>query len=132
LIVDDDEGTRTTLSAGLGVQGHSVSSAATGHAALRVLNEHPPTAVLIDYHLADTDGVTLLRTIRQARVAPQAGTALFTADWDLLDRAVEVAELEAVIASKLCDLEQVNDLVTYLSLNGDASAGGWPARVLPC
>lgn len=122
LIVDDDEGTRITIGTWLHSQGHAVSTAATGKAALKVVTDVSPNAMLIDYHLYDTDGVTLIRDIRQAMGSHDAGIALFTADWDLLDRATEVAELNAVIASKLCDLEQINDLVEYLRVNADAGA----------
>lgn len=131
LIVDDDEGTLETLGSWLRLEGHSVSLAGSGRSGLEALGSISPSAILLDYHLADMDGVQFLRSIRQ-RTSMEAGVALFTADWEVLDRSSEVADLNALIASKLCDLEQVSDLVAYLHAGGErSSADGSGSPRLP-
>lgn len=117
LIVDDDESTRFILSTWLRSQGHSVSTAVNGLAGLNSVRDMSPDAILVDYHLDDMDGVQLLRSIRE--IPSDAAVALFTADWDVSDRWPEVAQLNALVASKLCDPVQVNDLVLYLRASRD-------------
>jgi len=112
LIVDDDESTRTTLATWLRLQGHSVSLASSGTEGLVAIQHFSPDALLVDYHLGDMDGLQFLRSARQQ--GGRASAALFTADWELFERSSEAVDVHALIASKLCDLDQVNDLVIYL------------------
>lgn len=123
LIVDDDEGTRAILGAYLRCEGHTVSVAATGAEGLRLAERGEPDAILLDYHLDDMDGVGFLQTLRGDVSAEHTAVALFTADWDVLDRVDEVHGLNAIVVSKLCDADQVGQLIVYLS-NGDPRSGG--------
>jgi CheY-like chemotaxis protein/AraC-like DNA-binding protein len=120
LIVDDDEGSRTTLAAWLHHEGHSVAVAESGGECLAQVRRHSPDAILLDYHLGDMDGVDCLRSLREWAPGHVPAVAIFTADWDVLDRSAEVAELDAMVASKLCDLERVSDLLVYLTSNSPA------------
>lgn len=98
--------------------GWSVSVAANGTEGLRNATYLLPNVILVDYRMAnEMDGVEFLRILRQQRGGDAPNVAIFTADWDVLDRSQEVHALDAIIASKLCDLDQVSDLVLYLSTN---------------
>lgn len=115
LIIDDDEGTRDTLDMYLRLEGHRVFLATTGAEGLLQIRRHMPDVVLIDYHLDDMDGLDVLRAIRQDLPEEPPAAALFTADWEAFDRADEVNRLNAIVASKLCDLDHVKELIVYLS-----------------
>jgi AraC-like DNA-binding protein/CheY-like chemotaxis protein len=111
LIVDDDEGTRETIGRYLQFEGYRVVLASTGREALHEAARVSPSAILLDYHLPDIDGLTCLRTLRQDATVNDASVVLFTADWDLQITDRELKELGAKLASKLCDLEEVRDLL---------------------
>jgi CheY-like chemotaxis protein len=124
LIVDDDECTRSIIGADLRLHGHPVFLASTGSAALRDVERCSPRAVLIDGHLDDIGGLELLRAIRQRPLVKPPAVALFTADWSLFDQSDEVQALGAAIASKLCDVDQVRELVIHLCHREGASRLG--------
>jgi AraC-like DNA-binding protein/CheY-like chemotaxis protein len=111
LIVDDDEGTRETIGRYLQFEGYRVVLASTGREALHEAARVSPSAILLDYHLPDIDGLTCLRALRQDAAVTDASVVLFTADWDLPVTDRELKELGAKLASKLCDLEEVRDLL---------------------
>ncbi len=64
-IVDDDELTRTWLSEHLAAAGYAVQTAATGKAALRLVQDASPALMLLDLRLPDADGLTLLSRFRE-------------------------------------------------------------------
>ena len=115
LIIDDDEGTRIILERYLKLRGYSVFCAATGVDGIREVIDKPPDVVLLDYRLGDADGVHVLREIRARSTWDRPGVAMFTADWDVSERVEEVSALNAIIVSKLCDIDRVGELVAYLS-----------------
>jgi CheY-like chemotaxis protein/AraC-like DNA-binding protein len=115
LIVDDDECTRTTIGVYLRREGHRVWLAATGAEGLLRVKQRPPDTILVDYHLGDMDGLEFLRMLRRDFPGDVPRAAVFTADWDLFARTDQVNALNATIASKLCDLEQVGALIDLLS-----------------
>lgn len=123
LVVDDDPFARDMVAAHLERSGYSVSCASTAAAGLRAIATGSPAVVLLDYRLPDMDGIEFLKLLRLSHPGARPSAALLTADWDLFDRAEEVKQLDAVIVSKLCDLEQVRRLVISLSSanhrNGD-------------
>jgi CheY-like chemotaxis protein/AraC-like DNA-binding protein len=116
LIVDDDEGTRTILGCHLRNKGYRVSVASTGAEGLELATQDRPDTILLDYHLGDMDGLAFLRALRYDRSAEHPSVSPFTADWELFDRAEEVHALNAMIASKLCDLDEVEQLIAYVSV----------------
>jgi DNA-binding response OmpR family regulator len=115
LIIDDDDITRTVLDKYLTLQGYSVSCAATGTEGIREALEQSPDVVLLDYRLGDTDGVRVLRDIRSHSPWDHPGVALFTADLNVSERSAEVSQLNALVVSKLCDIDRIGELVAYLS-----------------
>jgi YesN/AraC family two-component response regulator len=115
LIVDDDESTRATILQWLSLEGYRPSCASTAIECLREVEESPPDVILLDYRLPDMTGMECLRKLRRRYPGPSLQVALFTADLDVYDEESDIRALSAVIASKLCDLETLGDLVASLA-----------------
>jgi PAS domain S-box-containing protein len=64
LVVDDDEAVRARIAALLRDQGHQVSEAADGAAALRAISDRLPDVVLLDVLMAGMDGIEVCRRLR--------------------------------------------------------------------
>ncbi len=64
LIVDDNEDAARSLEVLLSLDGHLVRTAATGHAAMQVLQSFVPDAALLDIGLPDIDGYELAQRLR--------------------------------------------------------------------
>ncbi|MEI8243040.1 MAG: PAS domain S-box protein, partial [bacterium] len=71
LVVDDDANNRIMLGAMLRLVGYQVREAASGYAALALLQTWRPDAVLMDLRMPDMDGVETMRRAH-ALCAPQA------------------------------------------------------------
>ncbi len=70
LVVDDEDAIRRYLRTVLRGQGYSVSEAATGAEALeRAASDHP-NVIILDLGLPDTDGVEVIRRLREWSVTP--------------------------------------------------------------
>ena len=65
LIVDDEYGVRSGIRTILEMEGYEVAEAADGAAALAALDERDYDVALLDYRLPDTDGLSLLQTMKQ-------------------------------------------------------------------
>ncbi len=64
LIVDDDRTTVKLLQTLLEIDGFEVWTASRGEKALETARETAPDVFLVDYHLADMQGVELVATLR--------------------------------------------------------------------
>ena len=80
LVVEDDGSARSALAELLADEGFEVAQAGTGAEALAALDSMPVLAV-VDYQLPDTDGATLIRTIRVRR--PDCACIMVTGSADL-------------------------------------------------
>lgn len=90
LVVDDDPSVTAMLRRGLGYEGFSVQTAASGDEALRLARSEPPAAVVLDVMMAGLDGLSVCRRLRTRD--PELPILLLTArDTD----EDEVAGLEA-------------------------------------
>lgn len=69
LIIDDDEGTRKSLSLILDRKGYDIGTAATGREALKKARERAYNVALLDIKLPDIDGTELLAPLRKIRPA---------------------------------------------------------------
>src|SRR6266542_6592338 len=79
LVVDDEFLIRWSINQTLTQSGHTVVEAPDGATAVRTLTDAaaPIDLVLLDYRLPDSNGVTLLATIR--RLAPDSPVIMMTA-----------------------------------------------------
>jgi DNA-binding response OmpR family regulator len=70
LLVEDDAAIRVALTRSLHEQGHAVSSAVTGMAALNAAVAQKPDVVLLDLGLPDVDGADVLSMLRAVSDVP--------------------------------------------------------------
>lgn len=64
LVVEDNEADSTLVRVLLEMSGHTVEVAATAGTAVVAIRERTPDLVLLDLHLPDASGVTLVRRLR--------------------------------------------------------------------
>lgn len=64
LVVDDDEGVRTSLQRGLRLEGFTVLTAVDGADALRVVNNDHPDAMVLDMNMPVLDGTGVVTALR--------------------------------------------------------------------
>lgn len=67
LVVDDDPGVRETLEIALGCQGHDVTTADCGRAAIDIVRTRDVDLVLTDLRMGEMDGITTLRALRMLK-----------------------------------------------------------------
>ena len=65
LIVDDEASIRDSLRMILEFEGYRVEDAADGLAALRIVRDRPPDAILLDIRMPEMDGLETLRNLRE-------------------------------------------------------------------
>ncbi len=64
LVIESDDALRNAITGALGASVH-VFGAASGKEALRLVEEYPPTKVILNLQLKDMDGFTLLEMIQE-------------------------------------------------------------------
>ena len=74
LVVDDEQPIRTSLRGILEDEEYTVLEAASGEAALKILEQHPVSAILLDIWMEGMDGVETLRHIKAQHHPPVAPT----------------------------------------------------------
>lgn len=92
LVVDDERLIRWSLEQTLTKGGYEVTAASTGEAALAAIREDPPDLILLDLKLPDTDGLQVLRQIKELN--PLIQVLIMTAYADV-GTAVEAMKLGA-------------------------------------
>ncbi|HET9298971.1 MAG TPA: sigma-54 dependent transcriptional regulator [Candidatus Polarisedimenticolaceae bacterium] len=92
LIIEDEKLIRMTLRERLSREGYQVLEAGRGEEGLRTLDEEEADLVLLDYKLPDTDGVEVLRRIRE--MGRDTAVILMTA-FSTVTSAVEAIKLGA-------------------------------------
>src|SRR6187551_305207 len=104
LVVDDEALIRWSLSERLKSEGYDVLEAATGKAALEKLPEGVDL-VLLDYRLPDTDGVSVLRKIKEF---DQDVLVILLTAFASIETAVEAMKLGAYhFANKPFNLDEI-------------------------
>src|SRR2546427_9152657 len=88
LIVDDDADIQRLVSYNLSQAGFRVSTAATGLAALEMVQKHPPDLIILDIMLPDLDGLEVCRTIRHRDDSRRIPIIMLTARTEEVDRVV--------------------------------------------
>jgi AraC-like DNA-binding protein/ActR/RegA family two-component response regulator len=119
LIIDDDPGTRDTLSRVLPPRSFEIQVAASGAEGLAGLARATPDVALIDFHLGDMDGVECLREIRHRCADLRPPAIIFSGDWEIDEHAAEIRTLGGCVLSKLCDVDQLARVIESVSLLGD-------------
>ena len=65
LVVDDERSVRMMLEAALRAQGYKIEVAASGNMARELIAAEEFDLVLLDLQLGDTDGIEILRVLKQ-------------------------------------------------------------------
>lgn len=105
LIVDDDTVIRELLADFLTQRGYQVLTAQDGAAALAVVDERPPGLVLLDIHLPDMNGVTVLRELRAREYFGGVIVLSGTREEGLLKEMLSMGAVE--LMAKPFDLERL-------------------------
>src|SRR5205814_8207656 len=92
VVIDDELLIRKSLAKVLKAKGYRVESAATGAAGIELVERVRPHVAILDMRLPDTDGLSVLRRVRQA--AAETQVIVITAFGDV-DSAVEAMKLGA-------------------------------------
>ena len=64
LVIEDEPGAREALQSLLAEEGYTVATAETGGDGLQRLSDFRPDTVVCDFYLPDTDGLQILRRVR--------------------------------------------------------------------
>lgn len=85
LVVEDEKDLCNLIRSHLEAEGHSVYQAFDGHSALRLVEQHPPHLVILDWMLPGLDGLSVCRQIRQNHLMP---ILMLTARSEEVDRVL--------------------------------------------
>jgi DNA-binding NtrC family response regulator len=110
LIVDDDPRIRTALSEALESDAVIVRTAHSADAGLEVLADAPVDVVLADVRMPGTDGLGLLRILRQR--SPQTDVILMTAFEDLPTVAAAMRDGAVDFLTKPLDLFRLREILS--------------------
>ncbi|NUU23506.1 MAG: response regulator transcription factor [Streptomycetaceae bacterium] len=105
LVVDDEPDLTDVLGAALRAEGWQVETAADGASALASATRVPPDAVVLDWMLPDTDGLTVLRRLRER--APDVCVLFLTARDTVEDRIAGITAGGDDYVTKPFSLEEV-------------------------
>lgn len=87
MVIDDDQQIRELVELSLKItSGWKVVEAVSGEAALELLRELRPDAILLDYHMPGLDGLETLRLIRAEPEYHDIPIIAYTADPRALDK----------------------------------------------
>jgi CheY-like chemotaxis protein/phosphoribosyl 1,2-cyclic phosphodiesterase len=82
LVVDDQPDTLTLVGRALEQDRHSVGMAASGPEALRMVEEHMPDLVVLDYKMAGMDGMEVMKQLRARPDAKRLAVLMLTSMTD--------------------------------------------------
>ncbi len=109
LVIDDDRGIRSLLSAGLSEAGWTVVEASNGFSGLRHADQERPDVILLDLALPEIDGLAVLAELRRR---PATRTVPVVAVTGHPERLVERPGSVNALLSKPFDLDHAVGLVT--------------------
>ena len=131
LVADDEALLRWALCQRLARDGHAVTEALDGSAALAAIQTLPaPAVVVLDLKLPDMSGLDVLRAIRRRR--PDAAVVMITAYWagDALAEARRLG-VEHLLAKPI-DLDRVAAVVAEAGSSAGRRANTFIQRGSPC
>ena len=111
LLVDDDPEILEATGQVLREWGYAVDSATDGETALSFARKERPDLMLIDLMMPGMDGWTLIRRLREEKVAPGVPVVVFSANADLRDKGSVIADASL---RKPFELEELQDVVERL------------------
>lgn len=115
LVAEDDPGTRELLSLALTREGHEVSTAEDGEAAMEAIADSAPDILLTDIMMPGCDGIELARWARDVR--PGMGVMFVSGFPSLLSQAGDDLGLNAVLLTKPVDMSELLARVNAMSSN---------------
>lgn len=115
LVVDDEKPIREMLKRFLVKKGYEVHDADNGDDALRIVGEQEPCIVLLDIRMPKTDGIEVLKKIKELR--PDTGVIMITAvsetavaekcmeygAFDYITKPISLEYLEECLLAKMLD-----------------------------
>jgi DNA-binding NtrC family response regulator len=113
LIVDDEYLIRYSLQRLLEREGYVAFTAGSGHEALRLFEERKPDIVILDIRLPDSNGLSLLKTIKES--CPSVAMIMATGSPDVQSR------VEAMKMGALAYLEKPVDMDSLKTLMHDTT-----------
>ncbi len=114
LVAADDECTCHTVEGAIAERGFAITVATTAEAAIQQAARLSPRVIVLDDELGDGNGLAVLRAIRTRGTVNPPPIVLFSSDYDLFGRTDKLAELGATVVSKLCDLDQLRQVIERL------------------
>jgi len=93
LIVEDDLSQAEIFTTALKQAGYTVTWIDNGAAAVAFLKEHRPDIVILDLHLPEVAGTTILRAIREAPHLSETRVILATADPRMAELVADESDL---------------------------------------
>lgn len=111
LLVDDDADIRDTTTMRLQLHGHDVTAVPDADAALDATGRSPFDVAVIDIDLPGTDGVALLKTLRDNDTTRDLPLVFYTAQWS----AQSAAEGRALADAYLTKREPLTRLLETIS-----------------
>jgi DNA-binding NtrC family response regulator len=134
LVVDDDESLRRITQLQLEEAGYDVLSAASGEAALRLIDEEGPALVITDWKMPGLSGLDLLKRVRQS--SPQTTVLMITAfgtvqtaveamkagAYDYITKPIDYEELVLVV-NRAMERQQLVEEVRSLRVSLDRKYG---------
>ncbi|MDR1304580.1 MAG: response regulator [Verrucomicrobiales bacterium] len=107
LLADDDAVFRERLAVALGRRGYEVRTAADGAAALRVAAEFAPRFAVVDLKMANENGLTLIRELKERHAALRI---IMLTGYGSIATALEAVRLGAAdYLTKPADVGQIED-----------------------
>lgn len=88
MIVDDDHTTVSLLQTLLELDGFEIMVVPRGTEVVNAAEKRMPDIILMDYHLADTDGVTVLKDLRAHQTLAQI-PVIITSGMDVSDEVMQ-------------------------------------------
>ena len=110
LCVDDNFDNNELLEFFFEQAGYQVTICSTGEECLDCLKDHEFSAVVLDYHLPDKDGLALFKEIR--KLYPQTPVIIFSADARNSSRE---AAIEAGVNAYLIKPDDIKNIVSVVT-----------------
>jgi CheY-like chemotaxis protein len=95
LVVEDDRASREVLAEILTLEGCEVRTAADGAEALAIVQEWPPSLILLDLRMPEMDGYAFARRYRELP-GRQAPIVLLSASWESAEAVEAIGAVESV------------------------------------